>query len=72
MMGAALYHRALMLPHQGRPQTPGHRRGPIPAMCQYQGSPVSDAGRAHPRPWLRVHEDAGPSSRPDTGSVSSL
>jgi hypothetical protein len=40
MMGAALYHRALMLPHQGRPQTPGHRRGPIPAMCQYQGSPV--------------------------------
>ncbi len=30
----------------------------------------SDAGRAHPRPWLRVHEDAGPPSRPDTGDVS--
>jgi len=25
----------------------------------------SDAGRAHPRPWLRVHEDAGPPSRPE-------
>jgi len=35
----------------------------------------SDAGRAHPRPpkvtrGLRVHEDAGPPSRPDTGDVS--
>jgi hypothetical protein len=30
----------------------------------------SDAGRAHPRPWLRAHGHAGPSSRPDTGSVS--
>ena len=63
------YHRALMVTHQGCPQTPGgriralgfarrgargRRRGPIPAMCQYQGSPVSDAGRAHPRPWLRA------------------
>jgi hypothetical protein len=53
-----------MVTHQGCPQTPGgriralgfarmgargRRRGPIPAMCQYQGSPVSDAGRAHPR-----------------------
>jgi hypothetical protein len=50
------YHRALMVTHQGCPQTPGgriralgfarmgargRRRGPIPAMCQYQGSPVS-------------------------------
>ena len=50
-----LYHRALMVTHQGCPQTPGgriralgfarmgargRRRGPIPAMCQYQGSPV--------------------------------
>ena len=25
----------------------------------------SNAGRAHPRPWLRVHEDAGPPSRPE-------
>ncbi len=30
-----------MVTHQGCPQTPGRRRGPIPAMCQYQGSPVS-------------------------------
>jgi len=44
-----------MVTHQGCPQTPGgriralgfarmgargRRRGPIPAMCQYQGSPV--------------------------------
>ncbi len=36
-----LYPRALMVTHQGCPQTPGRRRGPIPAMCQYQGSPVS-------------------------------
>ncbi len=50
------YHRALMVTHQGCPQTPGgriralgfarmgargRRRGPIPARCQYQGSPVS-------------------------------
>jgi hypothetical protein len=49
-------HRALMVTHQGCPQTPGgriralgfarmgargRRRGPIPAMCQDQGSPVS-------------------------------
>jgi hypothetical protein len=32
-----------MVTHQGCPQTPGRRRGPIPAMCQYQGSPVSQA-----------------------------
>ena len=59
-----------MMTHQGCPQTPGgriralgfastrtrgHRRGPIPAMCQYQGSPVSDAGRAHPRPLESTH-----------------
>jgi len=30
----------------------------------------SDAGRAHPRPWLRAHGRAGPPSRPDTGDVS--
>ena len=30
----------------------------------------SDAGRAHPRPWLRAHRRAGPPSRPDTGDVS--
>ena len=54
--GPLSYHRALMVTHQGCPQTPGgriralgfarmgargRRRGPIPAMCQYQGSPVS-------------------------------
>jgi hypothetical protein len=54
--GGVSYHRALMVTHQGCPQTPGRRiralgfarmgargrrRGPIPAMCQYQGSPVS-------------------------------
>ncbi len=46
-----------MVTYQGCPQTPGgriralgfastrtrgRRRGPIKAMCQYQGSPVSD------------------------------
>ena len=30
-----------MVTHRGCPQTPGRRRGPIPAMCQCQGSPVS-------------------------------
>jgi len=63
----------------------GRRRGPIPAVCHRYSSPIipmaldvdtsaapSDAGRAHPRPWLRAHGRAGPSSRPDTGSVSSL
>ena len=50
------YPRALMVTHQGCPQMPGgriralgfarmgargRRRGPIPAMCQCQGSPVS-------------------------------
>ena len=30
----------------------------------------SDAGRVHPRPWLRAHGRAGPPSRPDTGDVS--
>jgi len=59
----------------------GRRRSPRLAMCQYQGSiPMaldvdtsaapSDAGRAHPRPWLRAHGRAGPPSQPDTGDVS--
>ncbi len=53
-----------MLPHQGRPQTPGgrmgargRRRGPIPAVCHRYSSPVSDAGRgvrALGRPILLV------------------
>ncbi len=30
----------------------------------------SDAGRVHPRSWLRAHGRAGPPSRPDTGDVS--
>jgi len=43
----------------------------IPSSLDVDSSRLpSDAGRAHPRPWLRVHEDAGPPSRPDTGSVS--
>jgi len=56
-----------MVTHQGCPQTPGgriralgfastrtrgRRRGPIPAMCQYQGSPVSD-GYGSPLPSIR-------------------
>jgi hypothetical protein len=68
-----------MVTHQGCPQTPGgriralgfarmgargRRRGPI-AGYVYTMLP-SDAGRAHPRPWLRAHERAGPPSRPDS------
>ena len=58
-----LYPRALMVTHQGCPQTPGgriralgfarmgargRRRGPIPAMCHRYSSPISDAGQARP------------------------
>ncbi len=45
----------------------------IPSSLDVDSSSLpSDAGRAHPRPWLRVHEDAGPPSqlRPDTGTAS--
>ena len=75
-----------MATHQGCPQTPGgriralgfastrtrgRRRGPIPSGLDGDTSRLpSDAGRAHPRPWLRVHEDAGPPRGPRTGDVS--
>ena len=43
-----------MVTHQGCPQTPGRRRGPIPAMCQYQGSPVS-----YHRTLVSIHQGPG-------------
>ena len=47
-------------------------------MCQYQGSPVSDAGRAHPRPLESTHWDfastrtRGRRRGPRIGTVSLL
>jgi len=70
--GDVSYHRALMVTYQGCPQTPGgriralgfarmgargRRRGPIPAMCQYQGSPVS-------RPRLTMNLESATSVLP--------
>jgi len=64
------YHRALMVTHQGCPQTPGgrmgargRRRGPIPAVCHRYSSPVSDAGRAQGRPWLHEGRRAAVAAR---------
>ena len=46
-------------------------RGLIPSSLDGDSSRLpSDAGRAHPRPWLRAHGRAGPPSRPYTGDVS--
>ncbi len=55
----------------GRVRRSPFQRPFIPSSLDVDSSRLpSDAGRAHPRPWLRAHGRAGPPSRPDTGDVS--